>query len=140
MRIACAFAMSATRTAWCRSCRKTSAPGACGMSASRGDTSTVSTMSLASLSLIGALAVRQDPADRVNELEWPERLGEVLRRAGGEADRAVAVALVRRKHHDGNVLRGFVSLDLAADVEAVGTGPHVDVQKDEVGFLRADQV
>src|SRR2546425_2202458 len=141
MRIACELAMSATRTAWWRSCRKTSAPGACGISASRGDTSTVSTMSLVSSSLIAAaLAVRQDAADRVDELERPERLGEVLRRAGREPDRAVTVALVRGEHHDGNVLGGLVSLDLAAHVETVGAGPHVDVQEDEVGLLRADEV
>src|SRR5437879_568966 len=144
MRIACEFAMSATRTAWWSSCRKTSAPGACGMelSASRGETSTVSTMSLvSSLPLIAAaLAVRQDAADRVDELERPERLGEVLRRAGREPDRAVAVALVRGEHHDGNVLGGLVSLDLAAHVETVGAGPHVDVQEDEDGLLGADDV
>src|SRR5687767_8091837 len=101
MRMACEFAMSATRTAWWRSWRKTSPPGACGTSGSRGDTSTVSTMSLTSSSLIGLpLAVRQDSADRVDELERPEGLGEVLRCPSREADRAVAVALVRGEHHD----------------------------------------
>src|SRR2546428_3180122 len=141
MRIACELAMSATRTAWWRSCRKTSAPGACGISASRGDTSTVSTMSLVSSSLISnALAVRQDAADRVDELERPEWLGEVLRRAGRESDRTITVAFVRGEHHDGDVLGGFVGLDLAAHVEAVRARPHVDVEKDEVRLLRPHQL
>src|SRR5438046_6896151 len=99
-------------------------------------------MSLVSSSLIGpaASAMRQDPADRVDELARPERLREVLRRAGREPDRAVAIALVRREHDDGDVLGGFVGLDLTAHVEAVGSGTHVYVQEDEVGLLRRDQL
>src|SRR6267378_991341 len=111
--MACEFAMSATRTAWWSSWRNTSPPGAWRTSGSRGDTSTVSTMSLVLSSLIDpASAVRQDSADRVDELERPERLREVLRRAGREPDRAVAVALVCGEHDDGNVLCRFVGLDL----------------------------
>src|SRR3979411_1237402 len=142
MRMACEFAMSATRTAWWRSWRNTSPPGACGTSGSRGDTSTVSTMSLVLSSLIGAAAsaVREDPADRVDELERPERLRQVLRRAGREPDRSVAVALVRRGHDPGCVLCRLVGLDLAAHVEPVGPWAHIDVKENEVRLLRADQL
>src|SRR4030088_797110 len=97
---------------------------------SRGDTSTVSTMSLVLSSLIGAAAsaMREDPADRVDELERPERLRQVLRRSGREPDRAGAVALVRGEHDDGDVLCRLVALDLAAHVEPVGPWAHIDVQ------------
>src|SRR4030081_1816557 len=105
MRMACEFAMSATRTAWWRSWRNTSPPGPWGTSGPRGDTSTVSTMSLVLSSLLGrTLAVRQAPASRMDELERPERLCEVLRPSGRKPDPAVAVALVRGEHHDGDVL------------------------------------
>src|SRR5436309_8409679 len=95
-------------------------------------------MSLVSSSplIASALAVRQDAADRVDELERSERLGQVLGRAGREPDRAVTVALVRGEHHDGYVFARVVGLDLAADVETVGARPHVDGQQDEGGLLR----
>src|SRR5437773_2010699 len=99
-------------------------------------------MSLVSSLLIGpaASAMRQDPADRVDELQRAERLCQVLRRAGREADRAVAVALVRGQHHDRDIFGDFIGLDLAAHVEAIGARAHVDVQQDEVGLLGPDEL
>src|SRR6266704_4097587 len=72
-------------------------------------------------------AVREDPADSVDELERPERLGEVLGRADREPGLLVALALVRRQHHDGDVLGARLGLELTADVEAIRPGSHVDV-------------
>src|SRR2546430_3164323 len=97
-----------------------------------GETSTTSTVIRWLSSAITTLVVGEDPADRVDELERPEGLREVLRRAGGHADRAVAVALVRRQHDDGDLLRRRVGLQHLADLEPVRARAHVDVEQDEV--------
>src|SRR5437016_13081219 len=97
-------------------------------------------MSLVSSSLIGpaASAMRQDPADRVDELERPERLREVLRRAGREPDRAGAIALVRREQARGDVLGRFVGLALTAHVEAFWSGTQAYVPDGAARLRRPD--
>src|SRR5687767_679869 len=81
---------------------------------------------------IAGSAVREDPADSVDELERSERLGEVLRSPDGEPRLLVALALVRGQHHDRNVLCSWLGLELSADLEAIRPGAHVHVQEDEV--------
>src|SRR5712691_3062467 len=85
-------------------------------------------------------AVREDPADGVDELERPERLREVLGRADRESCLLVALALVRRQHHDRDVLRARLGLQLSADIEAIRSGTHVDIEQDQVRLLSAREL
>src|SRR5688572_26496666 len=102
----------------------------------RGETSITSIDIRSGLSSgIAGSAVREDPADGVDELERPERLGEVLRGAHGEPGLLVALALVRGEHHDRYVLCSRLGLELTADLEAIRPWPHVDVEEDEVRLL-----
>src|SRR5207302_11424783 len=99
--------------ACCRSCRKTSlATWLSGGTTMLGETSTTSTvMRCDSWSgMCASLGVRQDPADRVDQLQRSEWLREVLRRTGGEADGAVAFRFVCSEHDDRDVLRLGVGL------------------------------
>src|SRR5688572_398229 len=89
---------------------------------------------------IAGSAVREDPADSVDELERSERLGEVLRRPDGEPCFLVALALVGGEHHDWNVLCPGLGLELPADLEAIRAGPHVHIEKDQVRLLGACQL
>src|SRR6266511_2403871 len=103
MRTACEFAWSATRIACWSNWRNTSpatlAPA--GGMVIRGETSITSIDIRSGLSSgMAGSAVREDPADSVDELERPEGLGFVLRRAHREPGLLVALAFVRRQHHD----------------------------------------
>src|SRR6266545_1054382 len=107
----------------------------------RGETSITSIDIRSGLSSgMAGSAVREDPADSVDELERPEGLGEVLRRAHRESGLLVALALVGRQHHDRDVFGAGLGLELPADLEAVGPGTHVDVEEDQVGLLGAREL
>src|SRR5438094_2631434 len=151
MRRACAFACSETRIACWRSWRKISGPfdslSLCSESA--GASSVISTLrprpvcSAVGRSASTGMSLRgrgEDGPNGVDELQRPEWLREVLRGAGGEADRAIALAVMGGEHDDRDALRLVRGLELAADVESVRAGAHVDVEEHEVGLLGARHV
>src|SRR5687767_726250 len=61
--------------------------------------------------------------DRVDELDRPEGLQQVIGRADGPALRLVRGLVMRAEHHDGNVSCRRVALQGAAHIEAVVLEP-----------------
>src|SRR5881296_710648 len=59
----------------------------------------------------------QEAAKRVDEVDRPEWLDQVMRGARGEASLAVGRAVARGQHDYGDLLRGRIFLEELADVE-----------------------
>ena len=66
-------------------------------------------------------------------------LGQEIVGAGFQSAIAVGRAVERGDHHDGNVVRGRIGLEAAADFEAVHVGHH-HVEQDDVAFGAAGQI
>src|SRR5688500_924764 len=60
--------------------------------------------------------------DHREELEWAERLGEVVGRARLQADRPVPRLRLDGQHHDRNLREVQIRLKLAAHLEAADVG------------------
>src|SRR5690606_14300298 len=71
------------------------------------------------------------------QLTHTERFDDVVVGADLEANYPVDLLTARCQHHDGDMLRAVLSLDLAANVEPSDVRQH-DVEQDQLGLLFAD--